>query len=137
MVVGKSAEESVDLFAEDQLTSKENRLRKYLGDLETQPSQFHLQHRRRYQSWFRVKTQVRSRNQRGKNAADAVDQKLAQPSWLAASFPPPQRAHSELREREGHEDTEKYNRQSYHTQERNQRQAVKQFRISQILRGAD
>jgi hypothetical protein len=59
MVVEKPAEESVDLFVEDQLTSKENRLRKYLGDLETQPSQLHHYVRADSRSDFCVKTEIR------------------------------------------------------------------------------
>src|SRR6266481_4742893 len=60
MVVEKTAEESVDLFVEDHLTSKENRLRKYLGDLEAQPPQFHHYIRAETSSDFCVKTEIRS-----------------------------------------------------------------------------
>ena len=59
MVVEKPAEESVDLFIEDQLTSKEHRLRKYLGDLEAQPSQFHHYIRPDSRSDFCVGTEIR------------------------------------------------------------------------------
>ena len=59
MVVEKPAEESVDLFIEDQLTSKEHRLRKYLGDLEAQPSQFHHYIRPDSRSDFCVETEIR------------------------------------------------------------------------------